>query len=155
MTVLQIKRGTLADIPTLEEGELYFAKDVGNIYVGKADETNFKFTFAQDVSVYRALLVQSGSGAPVATVLENTLGADIIWTRSNVGDYMGVLSEGDFVNAKNILDVYTSPLEPRNIFLNFSSSYFITLRTYYFSSPDFIIADNRLNNTWVEISVYL
>jgi hypothetical protein len=37
--------------------------------------------------VYTALLTQTGTSAPVATVLENTLGEEIIWVRNDVGDY--------------------------------------------------------------------
>jgi len=40
---------------------------------------------------YIALLTQSGTDAPVATVLENTLG-DIAWTYSTVGVYVGTLA---------------------------------------------------------------
>ena len=31
--------------------------------------------------VYRALLSQTGTAAPTATVLENTLGGTVVWTR--------------------------------------------------------------------------
>lgn len=41
--------------------------------------------------VYTALLTQSGTDAPVATVLENTLGGDIIWSRTGAGIYKGTL----------------------------------------------------------------
>lgn len=48
--------------------------------------------------VYTALLTQSGTSAPVATVLENTLGGTVVWTRGGVGAYTatltGVLVEG-------------------------------------------------------------
>ncbi len=37
--------------------------------------------------VYTALLSQSGTDAPVANVLENTLGSEVVWTRSGVGAY--------------------------------------------------------------------
>ena len=39
---------------------------------------------------YTALLTQSGTDAPVATVLENTIG-NIVWTRDFVGQYTGTL----------------------------------------------------------------
>lgn len=42
------------------------------------------------VKVYRALLTQSGTDGPVATVLENTLGA-VVWTRNNPSEYTGTL----------------------------------------------------------------
>lgn len=43
------------------------------------------------VKVYRALLTQSGTDAPVATVLENTLGGAVVWTYTGPGDYAGTL----------------------------------------------------------------
>jgi len=42
--------------------------------------------------VYRALLTQTGTDAPVATVLENTLGGTLVWTRYAGGVYNGTLS---------------------------------------------------------------
>jgi hypothetical protein len=58
------------------------------------------FTGLQVAKVYRALLTQSGTNAPVATVLENTLG-DIVWTRYSTGVYFGTL-EGMFNQSKTI-----------------------------------------------------
>jgi hypothetical protein len=37
--------------------------------------------------IYTALLTQSGTNAPVAIVLENTLGGDITWEYDGVGEY--------------------------------------------------------------------
>lgn len=47
---------------------------------------------ASTAKVYRALLTQSGTDAPVATVLENTLGGTVVWTRNDVGEYVGTLA---------------------------------------------------------------
>ncbi len=44
------------------------------------------------VKVYRALLTQSGTDAPVATVLENTLGGTVVWTWNSAGSYVGTLA---------------------------------------------------------------
>lgn len=44
-----------------------------------------------DCKVYRATLTQSGTDAPVATVLENSIGA-IVWTRYSDGTYVGTLT---------------------------------------------------------------
>lgn len=41
--------------------------------------------------IYRALLSQTDTDAPVATVLENTLG-EIVWTRNALGKYLGNLA---------------------------------------------------------------
>ncbi len=52
--------------------------------------------------VYTALLTQTGTDAPVATVLENTLGGTVVWTRSSAGVYVGTLTNGFTLN-KTIL----------------------------------------------------
>lgn len=41
---------------------------------------------------YVALLTQSGTDAPVATVLENTLGGTVVWSYDDVGFYVGTLA---------------------------------------------------------------
>lgn len=43
------------------------------------------------VKVYRALLTQVGTDAPVATVSENSLGGAVVWTRAEAGVYIGTL----------------------------------------------------------------
>jgi hypothetical protein len=53
--------------------------------------------------VYTALLFQNGTDAPTATVLENTLGGTINWTRSGVGSYLGTLTGGTFTNQKTVV----------------------------------------------------
>ena len=45
------------------------------------------------VKVYRALLTQTNTDAPVATVLENTLGGDVVWTYNAEGTYIGTLAD--------------------------------------------------------------
>jgi tetrahydromethanopterin S-methyltransferase subunit D len=47
--------------------------------------------------VYTALLTQSGTSAPVATVLENTLGGNVVWSYSSVGSYQATLT-GSFTS---------------------------------------------------------
>jgi hypothetical protein len=52
--------------------------------------------------VYTALLTQTGTNAPVATVLENTLGTTITWTRQSPGNYNATLAEGVWNNTKTV-----------------------------------------------------
>ena len=51
--------------------------------------------------VYTALLTQSETDAPVATVLENTLGGEVVWSRIEVGAYIATLN-GVFTLNKTI-----------------------------------------------------
>jgi hypothetical protein len=44
------------------------------------------------VKVYKALLTQSSTNAPVATVLENTLGGTLVWSYVGVGSYRVTLT---------------------------------------------------------------
>lgn len=57
--------------------------------------------------VYKALLTQTGTSAPVATVLENTLGGTVVWTRNGPGQYTGTLS-GVFTNNKTCIFIQGS-----------------------------------------------
>jgi hypothetical protein len=54
--------------------------------------------------VYTALLSQSGSNAPVATVLQNTLGGTVVWSRIGFGGYNGTLS-GAFTTNKTTVSI--------------------------------------------------
>lgn len=54
------------------------------------------------VKVYRALVTQSSSTAPTATVLENSLGAAVVWARSSTGTYTATLA-GAFTSAKTFI----------------------------------------------------
>ena len=47
---------------------------------------------ARPYKVYTALLTQTSTNAPTAIVLENTLGGNIVWTRTAIGAYYGTLT---------------------------------------------------------------
>lgn len=48
------------------------------------------------LGVYECKWYQTSGDAPEVTVYKNTLGANIIWTRTAVGQYRGQLTEGEF-----------------------------------------------------------
>jgi hypothetical protein len=52
--------------------------------------------------VYTAIINQTGSSAPVANVLENTLGGTVVWSRNTAGDYACTLS-GAFTSGKTTI----------------------------------------------------
>lgn len=98
--------------------------------------------------VYTALLNQSGENAPVATVLENTLGGDIIWTRDNAGQYTGTLANA-FTADKTFL-LFSFPNNSDNLPVS------IIQRVDADSINVIVSGDNRLTNdrAFVEIRVY-
>ena len=52
-----------------------------------AGELESLLTDGIGVKVYKALITQSGTDDPVATILENTLGAIPVWSRDGIGQY--------------------------------------------------------------------
>lgn len=60
---------------------------------------NEKADGIKGVKIYRALLTQSSTSAPTATVLENTLGGTVVWSYTDVGIYVGTLA-GAFTASK-------------------------------------------------------
>jgi hypothetical protein len=98
---------------------------------------------------YVALISQSGTAAPTAIVLENTIG-NIVWARQGFGDYFGTLTgafpSGKVVCFSNQIDMPTMTTilrENENV---------ISINT---GTPGTnVISDNILNNTSIEIRVY-
>ena len=74
---------------------------------------------ARPYRVYTALISQEGTSAPTATVLENTLGGTVVWSRSNVGVYVGTLENG-FSSTLSKVRIFISGGEP---FLNTTGFY--------------------------------
>lgn len=80
---------------------LKIANNLSDVADAGAARTNIGAAAVSTVKVYRALLTQSGSSAPVATVLENTLGGTVVWTRTSAGIYRGTLASA-FPSAKTM-----------------------------------------------------
>lgn len=101
--------------------------------------------------VYTALLTQNGTDAPVATVLENTIG-DIVWTYDSVGIYLGTLINA-FTSNKTFLtsnlDYSNADLE-RVSYLSYGNSDSLTLYNLDFSDTKV----NGIASCYVEIRVY-
>jgi len=64
----------------------------------KLKEINCAISGLPQYKVYTALLTQTGTDAPVATVLENTLGGTVVWSYVAGGRYIGTLSGAFTVN---------------------------------------------------------
>ena len=94
--------------------------------------------------VYKALLTQTGTSAPVATVLVNTLSGTPVWSYSAVGQYAMTLN-GEFLAAKTI--VLGSSY---NVDINRSNDDAILVSS--FSSR--VEEDDILGNTTIIIEVY-
>lgn len=103
--------------------------------------------------VYVALLTQAGTAAPVATILENTLGGVPTWVRNNPGLYQANLT-GVFVNGKTwvITNSYMGG-SAQDVPISYKPSGNNSVRVETYNSGLFGI-DNALNGGQIEIRVY-
>lgn len=84
-----------AQVPTegvvVQDDGVGFPNKVGTFNFGQglvATETSAGVSEVKlPYKVYRAFLQQGAATAPIATVLENTLGGTVIWTRASAGTY--------------------------------------------------------------------
>jgi hypothetical protein len=108
--------------------------------------------------VYTALLTQTGTNPPVATVLENTLGGTLVWTRDSDGYYTATLAgafpdENKFFTLNSIIflsieNIVSVGWVNSNSFIVYSSFWNGVIPTAY--TPQ----DDILYNYPIEIRVY-
>lgn len=116
------------------------------------------FSDKRPYKVYTALLTQSGTDAPVATVLENTLGGTLVWTRDTTGQYTGTLNGAFTENKTFITTQFNATLTPPSggyvsgILGERNDNDSIHLITFDIPSTD--TGDGILNETPIEIRVY-
>jgi len=106
----------------------------------------FANTYNLGYTVYTALLTQAGTAAPVATILQNTTGGTLVWTRQSAGNYTVTASTALFTVNKTIVFGNQGNAAPIVDFKwNRASDTAITLS---------VGADVRLTNGSFEIRIY-
>ena len=111
--------------------------------------TAFVQANSRPYKVYTALLNQSRTSAPVATVLENTLGGTVVWARTSLGTYTGTLAGAFTLNKVGIL--FGSKTSPNHIVAISSDVNTITIFTNNSSGA---LTEGVLQTTTFEIKVY-
>lgn len=99
---------------------------------------------------YVALLSQADTDAPVATVLENTLGGAVVWTRDDIGVYVATLADA-FTANKTAFFVTTKATDK---ILAIESDAGDADNIYLYSINNGVPDDECLENTPIEIRVY-
>lgn len=112
--------------------------------------------YPEKYKVYIVLFAQSGTNAPVPTILENTIG-DIVWTYNSEGTYMGTLS-GAFPSGKvfciNTGSVIINGLNDQNFILYLGRINDNVLSLQTLDSITFTPKNGCLLETPIEIRVY-
>lgn len=102
--------------------------------------------------VYTALLSQVETGAPTATVLENTLGGTPVWARSAQGIYTATLT-GAFVGGKTLVLITANANTSLGSVFNYSfpNANVMQLRTF---DNTMTASDDLMIRASLEIRVY-
>jgi len=100
--------------------------------------------------VYVASLIQTGTAAPVATVLQNTTGGIFTWSRTSAGQYKATIS-GITLPANKVV-IFENATGDLNLGGKITSSTVIDIDQ--FSSGGGGYSDGMLAGTSIEIRIY-
>lgn len=159
------QKGTLADLITLIEAEIGGGGGGGawgSITGTLSDQTDLQAALdAKQASLgfvksYVALLSQSGTAAPTATVLFNTLGGTPAWARIGVGAYTATLASAFTLNKTAVFTGGADSALDLPLFLTMgrASSSIMKVEAFNSSGSPAVLADDILFNTSIEIRVY-
>ncbi len=112
----------------------------------------FANSYSLGYTVYTALITQAGAAAPVATVLQNTTGGTIVWTRNSTGRYVATISGTTYTTDKTTVLV-TSGGNNDNI-LRPRITATTAIDWYNIDSSDNAVSDTIAETTTVEIRIY-
>lgn len=113
--------------------------------------------------VYRALLSQTGTDDPVATVLENTLGVSVTWTRKAEGYYVGAIFAPTIgANIDNTFVICSNTDNGSTDTISIQAAFYLEDGGIYLSSrKNGVLSDNVLSRedgwirTSIEIKIYI
>ena len=123
----------------------------------KPTTNNFKVSDISSLTnigytVYTALITQAGTAAPVATVLQNTTGGTIAWTRNSTGRYVATISGANFTANKTAVIVTSGGNSDK--FLKPVVSSTSTIDIYNIDTGNSAVSDVISATTTVEIRIY-
>ena len=121
----------------------------------KPTTNNFKVSdvsslFNLGYKVYVASLIQTGTAAPVATVLQNTTGGTFTWSRTSAGQYKATIS-GITLPANKVV-IFENATGDLNLGGKITSTTVIDIDQ--FSSGGGGYSDGMLAGTSIEIRIY-
>ena len=109
-------------------------------------------------TVYTALITQTSTNSPVATILENTTGATLTWAYVSTGRYTLTSDIGSLFNtAKTVINTQALRSTPGSNSFSFEvGSNTGTVITFFTKTPPGFETetDDALSNSFIEIRVY-
>lgn len=108
------------------------ATDSGDLYDILLGTSNYDNLAPNGIKIWAGMLSQSGTSAPTATVIYNSLGGTVVWTRVGTGIYRGTLVDA-FTSSKTIcLNNHAIPEQGGVVLANIyrGNINYVTLYTY-------------------------
>jgi hypothetical protein len=144
MGAIKFKRGTTADKPTLQAGEIYVDTDKKVLTVSLDGSEEIQ---AGDWTLeYIAWLTQTGETAPTATVFKDNIG--ITWQRQMPGEYLAYFPEDKYGTFIAINKVDLTP--PNTIEINQPDS----TQIYIHTTDGQDSTDGLLTNYFIYIKLF-
>jgi hypothetical protein len=140
---IKVRQGTASTRPTLASGEIGFDTDTYGVWIG--DGTTNR-PMGIPVKKYVAIVSQSSTNAPSATVLENTLGETPSFAYGDVGQYTCTLT---LDTSKTVVRLTPKSLT-RDIYVTTTTN---TITIYSFAITDHTTGANGWG-AFLEILVY-
>lgn len=109
------------------------------------------FSLGRTYKIYSALITQGLTDPPVATVLENTLGGEIIWTYDSIGVYIGTLA-GAFTEGKTMVQINNGDRTGNNAYWDWIDADNISINTWNVATT--AGADGAIRDGFLEIRIY-
>jgi len=107
--------------------------------------------------IYSAFLTQSGTNAPVATVVQNTFGGVLVWTRDGIGSYTVTLLNA-FTNGKTSIMFSIRKQQSGGFTKAFYYGGFTDINSLFTGTIDSVggesESDNMYDKSFIEIRVY-
>lgn len=142
-----------------KNSEVCIDYSTGTIYTFDRSDSSFVKYDSRPYKVYSALITQDGTNAPVATVLENTLGGVISFGYDGIGSYPVSCSPALLTSGKTTIiigDSYNDVVVSTALFNVAGSSLSTSGFTIYSyemdGTPD--LSNNSFLKTLIEIRVY-
>ena len=112
--------------------------------------------FVGGYTVYTALLTQAGTAAPVATVLQNTTGGTIAWTRNSTGRYIATISGKTYTANKTAIFLTSGSTGATDgAFLKVEDSGNTTIQAFYnYDTATNTAIDGVTTGSAIEIRIY-
>lgn len=127
--------------------------DVRQSIINTIDTLTGEPVVSQGIKQYVALLTQTGTNAPVATVLANTLGGTVVWARDAQGQYSATLANA-FTASKTVIIAANTTADGTGCYVKTQIQNTSTVSVSAVLEGGSTYSDDQLENTAVTINVY-